>query len=56
MGVPHPGGDPNANRYEQLKRDILARVPPIVDVQYVPNAVETLAPATDGRVDSEQLK
>lgn len=40
MGVPHPGGDPNAYLYEQLKRDVLERVPQIVDVQYLPDAVE----------------
>lgn len=40
MSVPHPGGDPNANLYAQLKRDVLDRVPHITTVQYVPNDVE----------------
>lgn len=40
MSVPHPGGDPNAHLYEQLKRDVLERVPHITTVEYVPDAVE----------------
>lgn len=39
MSVPHPGGDPNAYLYEQLKRDVLERVPHVTDVEYVPDAV-----------------
>lgn len=27
MAVPHPGGDPNVHLYQQLKRDVLERVP-----------------------------
>lgn len=40
MSVPHPGGDPNAHLYEQLKRDVLERVPHISVVAYVPNDIE----------------
>lgn len=40
MSVPHPGGDPNAHLYEQLKRDVLERVPHITAVEYVPDDVE----------------
>jgi hypothetical protein len=40
MSVPHPGGDPNAHLYEQLKRDVLERVPHISAVAYVPNDIE----------------
>lgn len=40
MSVPHPGGDPNANLYAQLKRDVLDRVPQITSVEYVPDEVE----------------
>ena len=40
MSVNHPGGDPNANLYAQLKRDVLERVPQIVAVEYVPDDVE----------------
>lgn len=40
MSVPHPGGDPNANLYSQLKRDVLNRVPQITTVEYVPDDVE----------------
>ena len=40
MSVPHPGGDPNANLYYQLKRDVLERVPEIDDVEYTPNRAE----------------
>lgn len=40
MSVPHPGGDPNANLYYQLKRDVLDRVPEVVSVEYVPNRAE----------------
>lgn len=40
MSVPHPGGDPNANLYAQLKRDVLDRVPQITHVEYVPDAIE----------------
>lgn len=40
MSVPHPGGDPNANLYAQLRRDVLNRVPHITTVKYVPNDVE----------------
>ena len=34
MSVPHPGGDPNANLYAQLKRDVLDRVPQVTAVEY----------------------
>jgi hypothetical protein len=40
MSVPHPGGDPNANLYAQLKRDVLDRVPHITRVEYIPDDVE----------------
>jgi hypothetical protein len=39
MSVPHPGGDPNAHLYEQLKRDVLDRVPHVASVEYVPDRV-----------------
>ncbi|TSD08724.1 hypothetical protein DP107_18575 [Haloglomus irregulare] len=37
MGVPHLGGDPNANLYYQLKRDVLDRVPEISRVEFLPD-------------------
>ena len=40
MSVPHPGDDPNAHLYEQLKRDVLERVPQITAVEYVPDDIE----------------
>ncbi|SFK66024.1 hypothetical protein SAMN04487950_0445 [Halogranum rubrum] len=40
MSVPHPGGDPNANLYAQLKRDVLDRIPQIEAVEYVPDDIE----------------
>lgn len=40
MGVEHPGGDPNAHLYQQLKRDVLERVPQITTVEFVPDTVE----------------
>lgn len=40
MSVLHPGGDPNANLYAQLKRDVLERIPQITRVEYVPDAIE----------------
>lgn len=40
MSVPHPGGDPNANLYAQLRRDVLQRVPQIKTVEYVPDEIE----------------
>ena len=40
MSVPHPGGDPNAHLYEQLKRDVLERVPHIRTIEYIPDAIE----------------
>ena len=40
MSVPYPGGDPNANLYAQLKRDVLDRVPQITAVEYVPDDIE----------------
>ncbi|GAB3020227.1 hypothetical protein [Natronobiforma cellulositropha] len=40
MSVPHPGGDPNVMLYEGLKRDVLARLPQITTVEYVPDDVE----------------
>jgi len=39
MSVPHPGGDPNANLYAQLKRDVLDRVPQITAVESVPDDI-----------------
>ena len=39
MSVPHPGGDPNARLYEQLKTDVLKRVPQITTIQYVPDEI-----------------
>ena len=40
MSVLHPGGDPNANLYAQLKRDVLDRVPQVTAVEYVPDDIE----------------
>jgi hypothetical protein len=40
MSVPHPAGDPNANLYAQLKRDVLDRVPQIMAVEYVPDDID----------------
>ncbi|MFC7237640.1 hypothetical protein ACFQS4_05310 [Saliphagus sp. GCM10025317] len=40
MSIQHPGGDPNANLYAQLKRDVLERVPHITAVEYVPDDVQ----------------
>jgi hypothetical protein len=40
MSVQHPGEDPNANLYYQLKRDVLDRVPEIAAVDFVPNRAE----------------
>jgi hypothetical protein len=40
MSVPHPGGDPNARLYAQLKRDVVDRVPQITSVAFVPNRIE----------------
>ncbi|QWC20702.1 hypothetical protein [Halorubrum sp. 2020YC2] len=40
MSVPHPGGDPNANLYAQLKRDVLDRVPQVSTVEFVPDDIE----------------
>ena len=40
MTVPHSGGDPNANRYGQLKRDVFDRVPQISTVEFVPDDIE----------------
>ena len=40
MSVPHPGDDSNAHLYEQLKRDVLERVPQITAIEYVPDDVE----------------
>lgn len=37
MGVPHLGGDPNANLYYQLKRDVLDRVPEISRIEFIPD-------------------
>ena len=42
MSVPNPGGDPNANLYYQLKRDVLDRVPEIETVEFVPNRAEAM--------------
>ena len=40
MSVPHPGGDPNANLYAQLKHDVLDRVPQITAVEFVPDRIK----------------
>lgn len=40
MSVPHPGSDPNAQLYAQLKRDVLDRVPQIKTVEYEPDSIE----------------
>jgi hypothetical protein len=40
MSVPHPGGDPNANLYAQMKRDVLDRAPQITAVEFDPNDIE----------------
>jgi hypothetical protein len=40
MSVPRPSSDPNAHLYEQLKRDVLERVPYITTIEYVPDTVE----------------
>jgi hypothetical protein len=40
MSVPHPGSDPNAQLYAQLKRDVLDRVPQITRVEFVPDRIE----------------
>lgn len=40
MSVPHPGSDPNAALYAQLKRDVLDRVPQIDTVEFVPDDIE----------------
>lgn len=40
MSVPRPEADPNFNLYEQLKRDVLQRLPHVIDVIYEPNSVE----------------
>ncbi|PHQ45062.1 hypothetical protein DJ68_15025, partial [Halorubrum sp. C3] len=40
MSVPHPGGDPNANLYAQLKRDVLDRIPQITTVEFLPDDIE----------------
>lgn len=54
MAAPHPGGDPNAYRYEQLRRDVLDRVPQIIAVRYVPDAIE--AKQLRGTFDSDRLE
>lgn len=54
MSVPHPGGDPNAHLYEQLKRDVLERVPQITAVEYEPDPVtakQLRATFAPGRLD-----
>lgn len=43
MSVPHPGGDPNAQLYEQLKRDVLERIPHITTIEYIPDDVTATA-------------
>jgi len=40
MSVPHPGSDPNARLYAQLKRDVLERVPQITGVAFVPDRIK----------------
>ncbi|KDS92279.1 hypothetical protein FK85_14435 [Halorubrum saccharovorum] len=40
MSVPHLGGDPNANLYAQLKRDVLDRVPQITTVEFLPDDIK----------------
>lgn len=54
MSVLHPGGDPNAHLYEQLKRDVLERVPHITTVEYVPDEVE--AKQLKATFDSDRLE
>ena len=39
MSVPHPGSDPNSRLYEQLKTDVLDRVPQITAIEYVPDEI-----------------
>ena len=39
MSVSHPGSDPNSRLYEQLKTDVLNRVPQITDIEYVPDEI-----------------
>lgn len=39
MSVPHPGGDPNSRLYEQLKQDVLERVPQLTSIEYVPDEI-----------------
>lgn len=53
MSVPHPGRDPNANLYHQLKRDVLDRVPEITSVVFVPNRTE--ATSLRATFDPERL-
>ena len=55
MSVPPPGGDPNANRYAQLKRDILDRVPQITAVEYVPDDIEVTPSTGDGRLHPQRF-
>ena len=53
MSVPYPGGDPNANLYAQLKRDVLDRVPQITAVEYFPDDIE--AKQLQVRFDPDRL-
>ena len=53
MSVPHPGGEPNAQLYEQLKRDVLERVPHVTSIEYVPDSVE--ARALNATIDPVRL-
>lgn len=54
MGVPHLGGDPNANLYYQLKRDVLDRVPEITTVEFLPDRAR--AEKIEARVDPDRLE
>ena len=53
MSVPHPGGDPNANLYYQLKRDVLDRVPEITRVTFEPDRAE--ATTLEATFDPDRL-
>lgn len=54
MTVRHPGGDPNAHLYSQLKRDVLERVPQITSVEYVPD--EVVAKQLKATFDPDRLE
>lgn len=54
MSVPHPGRDPNANLYAQLKGDVLDRIPHVATVEYVPDDVE--AKQLEATFDPDRLE